>query len=103
MSEANAVQKDKLMADLRQVVSDTEALLKLTASDVSESTLGLRERLQQNMAQAKERLLALQANATERAKAVGHQADDYVQEHPWQSVAIGAGIGLVVGLLIGRR
>jgi len=103
MPETNSNPKDRLMADLRQVVSDAEALLKLTASDLSESTVSLRERLQQNLTQARERLLTLQSNATERAKAAGHQADDYVHEHPWQAVAIGAGIGLVVGLLIGRR
>jgi ElaB/YqjD/DUF883 family membrane-anchored ribosome-binding protein len=103
MSELTANQKDKLMADLRVVVADAEELLKLTAGDVGDSTAGLRERLQQRLTDAKHSLLTLQASATEKAKAASHAADDYVHEHPWKSVAVGAGVGLVVGLLIGRR
>ena len=103
MTELTAAQKDKLMADLRVVINDAEESLKLTAGDVSDSAVGLRERLQQRMADAKHSLLTLQATAAEKAKAAGHAADDYVHDHPWQAVALGAGVGLVVGLLIGRR
>lgn len=103
MSEMTAVQKDKLMADLRTVVADAEELLKLTAGDVSESTAGLRERLQMRLSESRHRLLALQESATEKVKAAGHATDDYVHDHPWQSVAVGAAVGLLVGLLIGRR
>ncbi len=103
MSELTASQRDKLMADLKVVVADAEELLKLTASDVSEGTAGLRARLQERLVNSKARLVDLQHTATEKAKAAGHAADDYVHEHPWKSVAIGAGVGLIVGLLIGRR
>ena len=103
MSELTANQKDKLMADLRVVVTDAEELLRLTAGDVGESTAGLSERLQQRLADAKHSLLTLQASATEKAKAAGHATDDYVHDHPWRAVAVGAGVGLVIGLLIGRR
>ena len=30
-------------------------------------------------------------------------ADEFVHEHPWKAVGIGAGVGLIIGLLIGRR
>lgn len=103
MSELTATQKDKLMADLRVVVADAEELLKMTADDVGESTSGLRDRLQQRLSDAKHSLLTLQATATERAKAAGHVADDYVHDHPWKAIAAGAGVGLIIGLLIGRR
>ena len=103
MTEMTAMQREKLMADLRVVVADAEQLLKMTADEVGEGAAGLRERLQERLAQSKDRLLALQDVATEKAKAVGHAADDYVHEHPWKSVAIGAGIGVIIGMLIGRR
>jgi ElaB/YqjD/DUF883 family membrane-anchored ribosome-binding protein len=45
--------------------------------------------------------------AVERSKVAARQADDYVHEHPWESIAIGAGVaavvGIVLGLLISRR
>lgn len=103
MTDLTAAQKDKLMADLRVVIADAEQLLKLTANEVGENAVGLRERLERQMFEAKHKLLDLQASATEKAKAAGQAADDYVHDHPWQSVAIGAGVGLLVGLLLGRR
>ena len=98
-----AEQREKLMADLRLVVTDAEELLKLTANHVGEGAAGLRERLHERITDAKHKLLDLQAAATEKAKAVGHAADDYVHEHPWKSVAIGAGLGVILGMLISRR
>jgi ElaB/YqjD/DUF883 family membrane-anchored ribosome-binding protein len=103
MSEMTAVQRSKLMADLRVVVADAEELLKLTAGEMGEGASQLRERLQERLVQAKEGLIDLQGSATETAKAAGRAADDYVHDHPWRSVAIGAGVGLIIGLLMGRR
>jgi ElaB/YqjD/DUF883 family membrane-anchored ribosome-binding protein len=34
---------------------------------------------------------------------VARATDDYVHEHPWKSIGVAAGVGLLVGLLIGRR
>lgn len=103
MTDMTAMQREKLMADMRTVVADAEELLKMTADEVGESATALRERLKDRMLQAKDSLASLQATATEKAKAAGHAADEYVHEHPWKSVAIGAGIGVIVGMLIGRR
>ncbi len=103
MTEMTAMQREKLMADLRTVVADAEQLLKLTADEVGDGAAGLRERLQERLMESRHRLLDLQAAATEKAKAAGHAADDYVHEHPWKSVAIGAGVGMIIGMLIGRR
>jgi ElaB/YqjD/DUF883 family membrane-anchored ribosome-binding protein len=103
MSELTAAQRDKLVADLRVVVSDAEELLKLTAGDVSAATTELRTRLQERLMQARHGLAELQGTAAETARATARVADDFVHEHPWRSVAIGAGVGLIVGLLIGRR
>jgi ElaB/YqjD/DUF883 family membrane-anchored ribosome-binding protein len=103
MSDVTASQRDKLVADLRVVVADAEELLKLTAGELGEGTAGLRLRLQDRLNQAKHKIIELQASATESVKAAGQAADDYVHEHPWHAVGIGAGVGLVVGLLLGRR
>ncbi len=103
MTEMTAMQREKLMADMRTVVSDAEELLKMTADEVGESAVALRERLKERMVQAKDNLLTLQAAATEKAKAAGRATDEYVHEHPWKAVAIGTGIGVIVGMLIGRR
>jgi ElaB/YqjD/DUF883 family membrane-anchored ribosome-binding protein len=100
---AAAVQKDKLMTDLRTVIADAEELLRITAGSAAEGSADLRQRVQERLAHAKANLAHLQDTAIEKAKAVGHATDDYVHDHPWKAVGMAAGVGLIVGLLIGRR
>ncbi len=103
MSEMAPVTKDKLMTDLRTVVADAEELLRATASQAGDKVSDLRGKLQDHLANAKTSLAEAQAAVVDRAKAVGHATDDYVHDNPWRSVGIAAGIGFIVGLLIGRR
>jgi ElaB/YqjD/DUF883 family membrane-anchored ribosome-binding protein len=103
MSMLNTPHKDQLMSDLRLVVADAEALLKSGANDASEAANGLGMALKSRLADARTGLQGLQTSAVDRASAAGHVADDYVHAHPWHSMAIGAGVGVIVGLLIGRR
>jgi ElaB/YqjD/DUF883 family membrane-anchored ribosome-binding protein len=44
-----------------------------------------------------------QGAVIDSGKAAVEATDDFVQENPWTAVAIGAGVGLVVGLLIARK
>ncbi len=103
MTEMTTTQKDKLMGDLKVVIADAEELLRVTADQAGEGAADLRSRVQARMAQAKTDLLHLQEAAVARAKAAGHATDEFVHENPWKSIGIAAGIGLVVGLLVGRR
>lgn len=103
MNDITTVQKDKLMSDLRLVITDAEALLRMTADEVGETAADIRSRVQAKMTQAREDLINLQTAAVAKAKAAGHATDEFVHENPWKSIGIAAGLGLVVGLLIGRR
>ena len=103
MNEMTAAQRDKLLADMRIVVADAEELLRVGAGDLGEGARSMRDRLQASLGQAKVSLADLHAGATERVRAAGHVADDYVHENPWRSIGFGAAVGLAVGLLIGRR
>lgn len=97
------VNKDKLVADLKLVVADAEELLRATASQAGEKVSAARERIQASLASAKVKLGDAERAALEKAKEAAKAADDYVQENPWQAVGIAAGVGLLLGLLIGRR
>lgn len=97
------VTKQKLISDFKIVVADAEELLKATAGQAGEKASALREKLQAQLVSAKHDLADAQEKAVEKAKAVGRATDDYVHENPWRSVGVAAGVGLIVGLLIGRR
>lgn len=103
MNDMTVVNKDKLIADMKVVMADADELLRATASQAGDKVTELRGKIQGSLANARVSLSDAQAVAVEKAKEVGHAADDYVHANPWRSVGIAAGIGLVVGLLVGRR
>lgn len=103
MTDMSTVHKDKLMSDLRVVIADAEELLRMTADQAGEGVADVRSRVQARMNQAKADLLHMQEAAVAKAKAAGHATDEFVHENPWKSIGIAAGVGLVLGLLVGRR
>lgn len=103
MSTANDVTKDKLVADLKMVISDAEELLLATAAQAGEKASAARARITESLKVAKEKLSIAEDIALDKAKAAARATDDYVHENPWAAVGIGAAVGLVVGMLISRR
>lgn len=103
MSETSTVNKEKLIADMKVVVADAEELLRATANQAGDKVSELRGRIQDHLVTARASLADAQAAMVDKAKEVGRATDDYVQDNPWRSVGIAAGVGLLVGLLIGRR
>jgi ElaB/YqjD/DUF883 family membrane-anchored ribosome-binding protein len=105
MSGANApeVSKEKLISDFKVVVADAEALLKASAGQGGEALAAARSRIEDSLKVAKAKMLDAEEQLLQKTKAAALATDDYVHEHPWHAVGIAAGIGLVVGMLIGRR
>jgi ElaB/YqjD/DUF883 family membrane-anchored ribosome-binding protein len=103
MTEMSTVHKEKLMSDLRVVIADAEELLRMTADQAGEAAIDIRSRIQARMTQAKADLLLLQEAAVAKAKAAGYATDEFVHENPWKSIGIAAGVGMLLGLLVGRR
>ena len=94
---------DQLLADLKTVMSDAEALLRATSAQTGEKIQEVRARAEESLRQAKARLSSIEDEALRRAREVADATDEYVRENPWQSVGIAAGVGLLVGLLLARR
>lgn len=101
--ELTSANKDKLVADLRVVISDTEELLRATAGAAGEKVSDLRERLALRLRDAKERLVDLEVALVDKTKAAARATDDFVHEEPWKAVGVAAALGLALGVLIGRR
>lgn len=97
------VSKEQLARDLKVLVADAEGLLKATASQSGEAVAAMRERIGESLAVAKEKLAEVERVALDKAKAAATATDQYVHEKPWHAVGIAAGVGLIIGLLIGRR
>lgn len=103
MEEMTQVTKEKLVADFKVVVADAEELLRATAGQAGDKMADLRTKLQDHLYAAKQKLAEAETAMVEKTKAVARATDDYVHDNPWRSIGIAAGIGFIVGLLIGRR
>jgi ElaB/YqjD/DUF883 family membrane-anchored ribosome-binding protein len=93
------ITKDKLVADLKVVVRDAEALLRATAHGVGEKAQEAREKLTVALDQAKVTCRQIEERAIEGAKAT----DRIIREHPYHSVGVAFGIGLLIGVLVTRK
>lgn len=102
-TEFSDVTKDQLISDFKVVVSDAEALIKATANQGGEVLTALRTKAGDSLATAKVKLADAQTAVVEKSKVAAKATDNYVHDNPWRAIGIAAGVGLVVGLLIGRR
>ena len=96
-SEEN-VSMDKLINDFKAVMRDGEALIKGSAGDLGEKAREARARLDASLAAAKRNFHRAEARAWEGARVT----DEVIREHPYESVGIAFGVGLLLGVLITR-
>jgi ElaB/YqjD/DUF883 family membrane-anchored ribosome-binding protein len=97
------VQSEQLVSNIKNLVNDTEELVRATASQAGEKIVDLRNRTQEAVSKLKPQLEKFEAAAVDRAKTTVTATDAYIHENPWTAIGVSAGIGLVIGLLIGRR
>lgn len=95
--------QEKLVTDIRAVIADAEEILHATADQTGEKIAALRVRIQDRLLDARERLTAAEIVLVDKTRAAARATDDYVHANPWQAVGIGAGIGFLLGLALGRR
>jgi len=85
--------------EMGQLAEDAQALMAATADVAGDKVGQARKRLAAALESAK----AVAANVRDKAVAGAKAADEAVHEHPYQAIAIGVGLGVLVGYLLGRR
>lgn len=94
---------DPLLADFQTLVQDIEKLLQQSAGLAGEQADELRSQLKDSLDRARDRLQSGQESLGECCKASVAATEQYVQQHPLQSLGLCAGIGFLLGLLVARR
>ena len=85
--------------DMGQLADDARALMAATADVAGEKVGEARKRLAAALDNAKQIAGCVRDKAIAGAKV----ADQTVRENPYQAIAIGVGVGALVGYLLGRR
>lgn len=95
----SSIARERVVADLKTLSRDAEDLLKATAGDVSEKAKEARARL----GAALERARTTCAQLQEQTVAVAKKADEVIRHHPYESMGVAFGLGLLVGVLVTRK
>lgn len=102
--------RTSLVEDINRIIVEAEELLKAAGEEGAGDVRALKAKMQQNLDLAKRRLLELEDSlrettrvATEKTRAAAQATDTYVHDHPWQTIAVVAGLGVTLGLLLNRR
>jgi len=85
--------------DVAQLAEDARALMAATADVAGEKVGEARKRLAAALDSAKE----IAGNVRDKAVAGARAADEAVRENPYQAIAIGVGVGAILGYLLARR
>ena len=87
--------KQRLVKDLITLVHDAEDLVKATGGDIA-------DRSKKELMEALERVKASCKRLEEQAATSLRAADRAIRQHPYESMGIALGLGLVLGVLLNR-
>jgi ElaB/YqjD/DUF883 family membrane-anchored ribosome-binding protein len=99
----NEVARENLTSDFKALMGDVEELLKSTSSQAGETIADLRQRLGKKLEEGKKALSEQERFFSQKAEEGRASVQAYLREKPWITVAIAAGIGLVLGSLLRCR
>jgi ElaB/YqjD/DUF883 family membrane-anchored ribosome-binding protein len=92
-------QTQAIRNDMGKLADDARALMTATADVAGEKVVEARQRLNAALEHGREIYGQVREKAVQGARA----ADEVVHEHPYQAIAIGVGVGALIGYLISRR
>jgi ElaB/YqjD/DUF883 family membrane-anchored ribosome-binding protein len=98
-----AVEKLNVVGDEKMMGHDLEALVKPPMDETGERFTSARSRVQASVRDAYASLSEASRQLSGQARAAARVTDQYVHDRPWQTVAVTAGIGFLLGYLLGRR
>ena len=93
------INTDRLVSDLKTVTRDAEELLKTVSGEKGNGSREMRMRLNSAIESAKATYHRVEEKAVEGAKAT----DKAIRTHPYESLGVAFGVGLLVGVLVARR
>ena len=95
----NEANMEKIVTDLKVLSRDAEAVLQATAGQAGDKMSELRARLASALESAKGTYKRME----ERTVAGAKVADQTIRAHPYESIGVAFGVGLLIGVLVGRR
>ena len=89
-----------LLNDLRTLVVEAEKMMENSVTEHSQEAL---DAMRTRFAAAQERLSSLYEGSRKKVIAGAHYTDQTIRKNPYQSLAVAVGVGVLLGVLLGRR
>lgn len=89
--------------DMKTLMKDAQDMFRQATSATGDKADMLRTQGMTLLDNAVGKAQEIQTAALETGKEMAESADTYVQENPWKSVALSAGVGVLIGMLIARK
>ena len=90
-------------SDVKALVRDAQSMLTAAAALTGEKAEELRSRGMELLDRATGAAGRYQGQALEKSKELAHEADVYVKDNPWRTMAVAAGVGVLLGALLARK
>jgi ElaB/YqjD/DUF883 family membrane-anchored ribosome-binding protein len=100
---SNQFHSNQLVGEIKEVMLDAEALLAATVGTADKNLAEIRDKSEKSLRRVRARLDDMQTDVLLNVKAATKATDVYVHENPWRAIGLAASLGIVIGLLIGRR
>ena len=95
--------QQQLVSDMKSAIADAEDILHDTSDQAGDKVAGMRVRIQERLRAARIRLASAEETLLVNTRVAARATDAYVHESPWVAIGIAAGVGLLAGLILGRR
>ena len=94
--------RQKVVDDLRVLLTDSEEILRLAANVPGEGVEALRERLGAHVETLQAAIGDAQGVAQRRYRVATVNTEHYVRHNPWRALGISASVGFLLGVLATR-
>lgn len=91
---------EQLVDNLRNLLSEAERMVVSSAGEHSAEKI---DELRAGIAQAQARLQELYGTAREKITTGAKHADETIRTHPYESLAVALGVGVMLGALLRRN
>ena len=91
---------DKASSEIKSLVSDAQDLFNAATTASADKAAALRTEGMRVLENALSSARDMQTTAMKTGKELASTADDFVHENPWKTIAISAGVALLIGPLI---
>ena len=95
--------KDVLVADLKRVLSDADALMKEVVNSTSEELSATRQRIEARLGEARARIDDARIVARRKVCRAADSTQAFVSENPWTVVGVASAISFIATYLLVSR